>query len=147
MDCGANYIITQIVFDANEFIEFVAECRAAGITVPILPGLLPIQSAEPAKHVAKFCQVRLPSQFIDFLEQNDEQARITYSVDYFAKLCKQLLDSKSTVSLHFYTMNNFELVKSVLSRLQNGSDLVSEAFDSMEKSNLPDTHFLFKNFK
>ena len=148
VDCGASYIISQIVFVADEFIEFVAKCRKAGISVPIIPGLLPIHSAESAKHVAKFCQVRLPSEFIGFLEQNDdEQVRISFSVDFFVDLCRKLLDSQSTSGLHFYTMNHFELLKSVLSRLRNASNLISQTFRSVEKSNLPHTHFLFKKFK
>lgn len=147
VDCGAAYIISQIVFDANEFIEFVARCRAVGILVPILPGLLPIQSAESAKHVIKFCQVKLPSEFIDFLEKNDEPARIAYSIDFFVDLCRKLLDSKFTTGLHFYTMNDFRLVKSILSKLANASESVGKGFCSVEKSNLPDTHFLFKKFE
>lgn len=149
VDSGANYIISQIVFVAEEFIEFVAKCRRAGISVPIIPGLLPIHSAESAKHVAKFCQVRLPSEFIGFLERtDDEQTRIAYSVDFFVDLCQKLLESQSTNGLHFYTMNHFELVKSVLSRLRDDSEgSADQTFRSVEKSNLPDTHFLFKNFK
>ena len=149
IDCNANYVLTQIVYDANEFFEFVKRCRENGIKVPIIPGILPIHTLDSIKHIAKFCKINIPADFIDCLHENqkDEQANLNFSINYFVALCSKLLESKQTFGLHFYTMNNFKIVKNILSKLTRDNQLGESNEDYFfERSNLSRTHFLFKNF-
>lgn len=149
MECGADFILTQLIFDADEFFEFVKKCREANIQIPIIPGILPVHSSESVYHIKDHCEVSVPKEFIDFLEQNnDEQMKFDFSMNYFVNLSKKIIDSKLTSGLHFYTMNNFKIIKSILSRLtneSNESNISDESFSPL--GNLKDVHFAFKNFK
>lgn len=124
MDNGAaDFVLTQIVFDANEFIEFVSKCRSMGIQVPIIAGILPVYSPDSARRISQQCKIHMPTKLIDFLERNNEQANIEFSVNYFADLCRTIVESRSTFGLHFYTMNDFKLVESIQSMLSNDSSV------------------------
>lgn len=118
IDSGSDFVLTQIVFDADEFIDFANKCKMAKIDKLIIPGILPVYDLQSLKQITKFCKVKVPDEFTRFLERNDSSKNYEFSVNYFSNLCKKILESKITSGLHFYTMNNFELLQSILNELQ-----------------------------
>ena len=75
VDAGADFVITQLFFDNQLFYEWVADCRMAGITCEILPGIMPILGYDRFNRMCKFTKTKVPPQILENLEQlksNDE---------------------------------------------------------------------------
>ena len=78
VDAGSDFIITQLFFKPETFVNFVKECRKLGIQCPILPGILPIQSYDSLRHICKLSKLDIPKDVIETLEKlkdNDEAIR------------------------------------------------------------------------
>jgi methylenetetrahydrofolate reductase (NADPH) len=119
VDAGADFIITQLFFKADTFVKYVHDCRRLGITVPILPGILPIQSYDSLRHIIKLSKLEVPQDVISTLESikdNDEAIR-KYGIDTCVSLCKELLHENVTHGLHFYTLNREVAVTDILKQL------------------------------
>lgn len=117
-DAGADFIITQFFFDVDVMLQWIRDCRAAGITVPILPGYLPIQNYSSFCKFTSWCKTRVPPQVAQDLAriQNDDAAVRRYGADLAVATCKRLL-AAGVQSLHFYTMNLASTVTQVLDGL------------------------------
>ncbi|XP_075214161.1 methylenetetrahydrofolate reductase (NADPH) [Lycorma delicatula] len=112
VEAGADFIITQIVFDAMEFIKFVKNCRSCGIQVPIIPGILPIQDYELTERIEKNCCVTIPSCIKNNLrklqDKPDELQR--YGIQYTVGIVKSILNSGIEVpGVHLFTLNRPEI--------------------------------------
>jgi methylenetetrahydrofolate reductase (NADPH) len=118
VDAGANIIFTQMFFNANLYFDFVNDCRAAGIVVPIVPGILPITFFGQIGFLEKVCDVTIPDEYKELItnNKNDKQKIMDYSVEFITKLCKEL-KSKGVPGLHMYTMNNFDASQKILENL------------------------------
>jgi methylenetetrahydrofolate reductase (NADPH) len=119
VDAGADFIITQLFFKPEKFIDYVRDCRNIGITCPIIPGILPIQSYDSLRHICKLSKLEVPEDIVNTLEKikdNDEAIRI-YGIDSCVRLCRSLLDSGIVNGLHFYTLNREVAVTDILRRL------------------------------
>lgn len=116
VDAGADFIITQLFFDVNVFLDFVKACRAAGISCPIMPGIMPIMSYGGLKRMCGFCKTRIPRDMAAELEQlkTDEPALRAYGIRQGVQLCQQLLASRTVPGLHFYTLNKEETVFKIM---------------------------------
>lgn len=117
-DAGGDFIITQMFYDADLFIEWCGKCREAGITIPIIPGIMPISTYASFQRRAKWCEVNVPEHFYKSLEavKDDDQAVRAIGTKLIAGMCQKLLDSGYVNHLHFYTMN---LEKSTLLILEH----------------------------
>merc|ERR1719261_1479118 len=106
VDAGADLIVTQLFYDNNEFLNFVKACRQEGITVPILPGIMPIQSYAGFKKMTDLCKTKIPPHINEALEEvkDDEQKVKDYGVQCGIEMCKELLEN-GVPGLHFYTLN------------------------------------------
>lgn len=105
VDAGANCIITQLFFDTAVFVTFVNDCRARGIDVPIIPGIMCISSKGGFKRMTKFCKTRVPQALADELEAAaDDEAAKAIGIRYGADMCRALMAS-GVDGLHFYTLN------------------------------------------
>ena len=108
VDAGANFIFTQMFYDADMFVGWVKAARAAGITVPIVPGIMPIQTWNGFQKAASLAKITIPQFFLDELEphkNNDEKVR-ELGTKLVANLCRQILAADIGIKgLHFYTMN------------------------------------------
>lgn len=115
VDAGGEYIITQMFFDNRKFFEFVKQCRDAGITVPIIPGLKPITSRKQMNTLPRLFHVDIPHEFAAELEKTktDAEAR-TVGIEWCIQQCKELVKSNVPL-LHFYTMSHPGPVKEVVS--------------------------------
>lgn len=118
-DAGADMVITQMFYDVDLFLDWVKKCRAAGITIPILPGIMPISTYASFLRRAEWSQVHIPQHFLDRLEpiKEDDAAVRQEGVALIAEMCQKLLDSGLINHLHFYTMNLEKSTGMVLERL------------------------------
>ena len=103
---GAEFLITQLFFDADDYSAFVARARAAGITVPIVPGIMPVVSAANARRMAQLCGSRIPDELEARLVHagDDEDATLEVGIAWAAAQCRTLLE-RGAPGLHFYTLN------------------------------------------
>ncbi len=68
VDAGADFIITQLFYDVQLFLDFVRKCRDIGIAVPIIPGIMPIQNYPGFTRMTGFCKTKVPQHIVDALE-------------------------------------------------------------------------------
>ena len=108
VDAGATFIFTQMFYDIEMFVAWVKAARAAGITVPIVPGIMPIQTWNGFQKATSLAKITVPQFFLDELEphkNNDEKVR-EIGIRLVATLCRQILSADIGIrGLHFYTMN------------------------------------------
>jgi len=107
MDAGADFIVTQLFYDAKRFLAFVKDCRALGITQPILPGVMPIMTYGGFKRMTGFCKTDVPADVLARLEavKDDEDAVRELGIRLGAEMCRELLDSGTVSGLHMYSLN------------------------------------------
>ena len=102
VDAGADFIITQLFFEAKTFLKFYRDCREVGISVPIIPGILPIQGYQSLRHLTKLSKLDLPQSIQDAIMpiKDNDKAIQNYGVHLSVKMSKELFDS-GVVSLIF----------------------------------------------
>lgn len=106
VEAGAEVIVTQLFYDTDLFLKFVSDCREIGITIPILPGIMPIQTYNGFKRMTGFCKTYVPQEITDALEpiKDNEEAVKAYGIHLGAEMCKKLL-AAGTPGLHMYSLN------------------------------------------
>ncbi len=108
VDCGADYIVTQMFFDNKRFFKFVEACRAAGITVPIIPGLKPLTSRKQLNVLPRIFHIDIPQDLVDAVERcKDDKAVKEVGVEWAIGQSKELKDA-GVPCLHYYTMSRSE---------------------------------------
>jgi methylenetetrahydrofolate reductase (NADPH) len=108
IDAGVNFIFTQMFYDVEMFIAWVKAVRAAGITVPIVPGINPIQTWGGFHRATSLAKTVIPKSFLDALEpyKNDDEKVREIGTKLVADLCRTILEADIGIrGLHFYTMN------------------------------------------
>lgn len=118
VDAGSTFVVTQMFYDVENFIEWVNKCRAKGITVPIIPGIMPIQTYAAFIRRSTWTKIRVPPQWMEALEpvKNDDSAVRDIGKSLIAEMCRQLL-AAGIKHLHFYTMNLAQATRLVLEEL------------------------------
>ncbi len=107
INAGADFVITQLFFDNADYYEFHDHLVGKlGITVPIVPGIMPILSAGQTKRFVSLCGAKLPAQFLRRLDEldGDDEAVLAYGIEYATEQCASLLEF-GVPGLHFYTLN------------------------------------------
>ena len=115
IDCGGEVVITQLFYDNDDFFRFRERCDAAGIRVPIVPGILPITNFAQVQRITSLCKARLTTSLCAALEQagDDEEAQFAVGVDYATRQVQGLIDA-GVAGLHFYVLNKSPATVSVL---------------------------------
>ena len=120
IDLGVNFIFTQMFYDIDVFIDWVKAVRAAGITIPIVPGIMPIQTWKGFQRATQLAKTVIPKSFLDVLEphkNNDEQVR-EIGTKLVADMCRKIIKADIGIKgLHFYTMNLERGTKMLLEEL------------------------------
>eukprot|EP00954_Amorphochlora_amoebiformis_P016399 1285423-Amorphochlora_amoeboformis.AAC.1 len=118
VDAGADFIMTQLFYDVDLFLDFVKRCRAAGITVPILPGVMPINNYNAFKRMIAYTKASVPKKILKDLEplKNNDAMVKAYGIELGIKICRQILAS-GIPGVHFYTLNLEKSVTKILSGL------------------------------
>jgi methylenetetrahydrofolate reductase (NADPH) len=116
---GASFLITQLFFDNERYFTFVEEARAAGIEVPILPGIMPITDVKQIKTITGMCGATIPQQLLEALEwrASDPEAVLQLGVSYATLQCAELL-ARGAPGIHFYTLNRSPATRAILSALK-----------------------------
>ena len=126
IDAGATSAITQFFFDADTFFRFRDACARAGITAPIIPGILPIASWEGAKKFAARCGTRVPAKLDEaFTTAARDGREELLALAQCTALCDRLLQG-GVEDLHFYTLNRPHLTREVVRALGITPELVLE---------------------
>ncbi|OTA94313.1 hypothetical protein M434DRAFT_71586 [Hypoxylon sp. CO27-5] len=118
VDMGATFIVTQMFYDADNFIRWVGKVRERGITVPIIPGIMPIATYASFLRRANHMNCKIPEEWMIALEpvKNDDAAVREVGKTLVAQLCRKIM-SAGIVHLHFYTMNLAQATRMVLEEL------------------------------
>jgi methylenetetrahydrofolate reductase (NADPH) len=117
---GANFAITQLFYEASSYIDFVADARAAGVTIPILAGLLPMTDPSRLARVEALTGVRAPAGLVQELEAlTDPGARHKHGINASVDLAKAVL-AAGAPGLHIYTFNKFEAALDLLKGVNLG---------------------------
>tara|TARA_B100000575_G_scaffold287138_1_gene284972 strand:+ start:541 stop:1497 length:957 start_codon:yes stop_codon:yes gene_type:complete len=117
VDKGADYIVTQMFFDTQKYIDFVTKCREMDINIPIVPGLKPISSLRQLNILPQIFHIDLPSDLTNALEKakNNDQAK-EIGIEWAIKQSKELI-SFGVPTLHYYSMGKSESVYKVASEI------------------------------
>lgn len=115
VDAGADYIITQMFFDNAVFYRFVELCRAAGITVPILPGLKPLSTARQVALLPESFSIDIPRPLTEAVRKagDDKEAVYRIGTDWCIAQCRDLL-AHGVPAVHFYTMGRSRNIAEIL---------------------------------
>jgi methylenetetrahydrofolate reductase (NADPH) len=119
VDAGVSVLVTQLFFDNAHYLRFVERVRAAGIDVPVLPGIIPIASAAQAQRLGSMCGASVPDGLRRELEQraDDPAAAAQLGIAYATAQCAELLDA-GVPGLHFYTFNRAPATLSIVGALR-----------------------------
>ena len=114
---GAEFAITQLFFNATDYLSFLSSARAAGVTIPILPGIMPVTSLSRLRHIVEITGERMPRDLEAALEAAPSPAHArTVGVAQAVELCRQLV-AGGAPGLHLYAFNEHETVLEVLAQL------------------------------
>jgi methylenetetrahydrofolate reductase (NADPH) len=117
VDAGAAFITTQMFFDNQKYIDYVAMCRAAGIMVPIIPGIKPITTKGQLRALPKIFNMDIPEPLASELEKaKDDTAARQIGIEWCIQQCKEL-KSLEVPALHFYTMSFSSATQEVVSQI------------------------------
>ena len=124
---GADLIVTQLFYSTDLFVDFVKRCRSADITVPIFPGIMPIQSYAGFKRMTELCKTFVPealSSALEAVKDDPDQVR-AFGIQLATDMCRQIqeqcgpkkMGKEGVFGLHFYTLNSEVAVLEILKRL------------------------------
>lgn len=117
VDNGADYLVTQMFFDNSKYFEFVDKCRAAGIEVPIIPGIKPIHLKSQLTVLPRIFRTDIPEDLEKELRkcETDEEA-VEVGVEWSIKQCKELM-AAGVPSIHFYSMSAVNSVRRIAQQI------------------------------
>lgn len=119
VDAGASFLITQLFFDNAVYWSFVEAARDAGITVPIIPGVIPIASYAQVARICAMCDASLPAELDEAMRAlgGDTEAESLLGVAYASRQCEELL-AGGAPGIQFYPLNRAPATRAVLSALR-----------------------------
>ena len=118
VDMGASFVVTQMFYDVENFLRWVRRVRERGITVPIIPGIMPIATYASFLRRAKVMNCKIPDEWMRAIEpvKNDDGAVRVIGKTLVAEMCRSMLDA-GIRHLHFYTMNLAQSTRMILEEL------------------------------
>jgi methylenetetrahydrofolate reductase (NADPH) len=119
---GANFVITQLFFDNRDFFAFEKSMRERGVTVPIVPGIMPITNYGQIVRFTRICGAKIPSRVamdLEAIHQNQEAVQ-DYGISHATRQCRELL-SHGVPGIHFYTLNKSRSTQKIIRNLEHNS--------------------------
>ena len=118
VDAGAAAVITQLFFDNADYYRFVEDARKLGVTVPIVPGVLPVLSASQIRRFVSLCGSKIPAKLEEELSkvENDDDAAVQVGIEYASRQCENLIQF-GVPGFHFYSLNKSRSVAAVCENL------------------------------
>ena len=119
IDCGADFDVTQLFFDNADFYAFRDHLTKKGVTVPLVPGILPAHSGSQVKRFTALCGAQLPAPFLAGLDNcgADDAAATAFGIEYASAQCADLLKN-GVEGIHFYTLNKAHSTTRILQNLK-----------------------------
>jgi methylenetetrahydrofolate reductase (NADPH) len=116
---GATFLITQLFFDNRSYFDFVPAARAAGIEVPIIPGVMPMTGFAQIARICELCDAKIPDSLSEAMEAagGDERVEFELGVAYAAQQCAELL-REGAPGIHFYALNRWPATRAILGALR-----------------------------
>ena len=117
-DKGADFLITQLFYNNKDFLSFREKALKNGVTIPIIPGILPITSTKQIRRFTKMCGATIPAQLNEKLENsiNDDIETTKLGIEYATNQILELIDN-DIPGIHFYSLNKTSSVGHVLNNL------------------------------
>jgi len=124
VDAGADFIVTQLFFDNDCFYDFQDRARAAGIAVPIIPGIMPILNLKQIIRFTKMCGATIPPNLLTRLEAHSEDpdAVREIGIEHATEQCDKLIRHGSP-GIHFYTLNKSKATLQIYDNLKKLVDI------------------------
>jgi methylenetetrahydrofolate reductase (NADPH) len=119
-DNGAQYLVAQFFYDNQLYYDYVDRCRAMGITIPIVPGILPIYTLKLLEILTSVCGSGVPDDIrnqLDSISADDKEGVINFGIELATQQCRDLL-KQGVPGLHFYTMNRGKSDNAVVTALE-----------------------------
>jgi methylenetetrahydrofolate reductase (NADPH) len=117
LDAGASYVVTQMFFDNQSYFAYVDQCRAAGITAPIIPGLKILTARSQLASIPRNFYVDIPAALSDEVAKVSDERVIDVGVEWALEQSRELLD-RGVPSLHYYVMQSSAGITRLLSKLR-----------------------------
>ena len=119
VSAGADLIITQLFFNNDDFFRFEKRIREKGITVPIIPGIMPITNFSQIVKFTQMCGAKIPPRVASDLEpvKEDPESVQAYGIDFATRQCEELI-AKGVPGIHFYTLNRSKSTKAIIENLR-----------------------------
>jgi methylenetetrahydrofolate reductase (NADPH) len=117
--CGAEFLITQLFFDNEDYFQFAERAREAGIGVPIVPGLMPITSVSQIERFTKMCGAKIPDELRLRLKRYEEDPSVVMAIgiEHAIRQARRLLEAGAP-GVHFYTLNKSHATRSILAAVK-----------------------------
>ena len=119
VECGVGFLVSQLFFDDADYFSYVERARAAGITVPIVPGIMPITNVAQIERFTRMCGARIPGDLHKRLTkfQDDPSVVMAIGIEHAIRQCRELLEGGAP-GIHFYTLNKSHATRSILAAIQ-----------------------------
>ncbi len=118
VDAGADIVITQLFYDNDDFLRFRDRCVATGITIPIVPGILPVTNFKQAQRIASMCKARIPRALEEAMNLTDDESRqFEVGVDHARQQTMHLIKN-GVAGIHYYVLNKSDSAEKLLDGLQ-----------------------------
>ena len=123
VDAGADFIVTQLFFDNRFYFDFIERARGMGITIPIIPGIMPILNVKQTQRFTKMCGSSIPDALMKRLEssQDEPESVRKIGIEHATLQCERLLQEEAP-GIHFYTLNRSNATLKILESLRKLSD-------------------------
>jgi methylenetetrahydrofolate reductase (NADPH) len=119
IDSGADFVITQLFFDNQEYFDYVGRLKRLGVTARVIPGILPITHYPSLLKFCGLCGATVTQEVKNIFEpiQEDKEATLRAGVDFAVRQSRGLLDGGAP-GLHFYSLNKLEPTATILSQVR-----------------------------
>lgn len=119
VEAGSEFLISQLFFDNQRYFDFVRRVRAAGIAVPIIPGIMPITNVDQVERFTKMCGASIPSPLLEELHRlrQHPEAVLSLGVAHATAQCLDLLQNGAQ-GIHFYTLNKSAATRTILTAIR-----------------------------
>jgi methylenetetrahydrofolate reductase (NADPH) len=119
VEAGADFLVTQLFFDNAFYFDFVSRARAAGIAVPIVPGIMPITNFDQVERFTRMCGATVPMRLVLEMERrrNDPEATLELGVAHAVAQSRELMD-RGAPGVHFYTLNRSPAARMIVTALR-----------------------------